>query len=437
MKYIAALTLITLSLFSTSYAATIDKAADSISAHDQKLNQIRQHAFITHLKQQQQLLEQSRQRLAAAKKHQQQLNAQFSNNEKQLTSLSEQLRQRSGELGKVFDVLRGEAEKFKQSFAQSMTRVELGDRAKSLAWATKQQIPSSQDLTHLADNLLTQLQSSGEISQFKRDVVNNQGQSHLTEVTRVGEFVLLNSKGQYLQWNPKSDTVMVMTRQPQSAKSFVNHHSSELLIDPTHGQLLALQSQLPTLMQRIAQGGAIGYVIIVLGLVSLILALFRLAMLLSTETKVKRQLKMKQEPREDNPLGRILSRIPAGEHQLETLEIYIDEVVSQELPKLERSQTLVKLIAGVAPLLGLLGTVTGMIATFQAITLFGTGDPKMMASGISQALMTTVLGLIVAIPLLFTHNLLSTRAQRIRQILQQQTLALLADRIKESNHETA
>lgn len=436
MKYIGAL-LLTLCVCSTSYAATIDKTADSISAHDQKLNQERQHTFITHLKQQQQLLEQSRKRLADAKKHQQQLKAQFSDNEKKLTSLSEQLRQRSGELGKVFDVLRGEGEKFKQSFAQSMTSVELGNRAKSFAWVAKEQIPSSQDLTHLADNLLTQLQASGDISQFKRNVIDTQGQSVTDKVTRIGEFDLLNSKGQYLQWDPKSGTVTVMTKQPQSAQDFVTHSSSELIIDPTHGQLLALQSQLPTLMQRIAQGGAIGYVIIALGLVSLILALFRLTTLFGTETKVNRQLKNKQEPREDNPLGRILSRIPAGEHQLETLEIYIDEAVSQELPKLERSQTLVKLVAGVAPLLGLLGTVTGMIGTFQAITLFGTGDPKMMASGISQALMTTVLGLIAAIPLLFAHNLLSTRAQRIRQILQQQTLALLADRIKEPNDEAA
>ena len=86
------------------------------------------------------------------------------------------------------------------------------------------------------------------------------------------------------------------------------------------------------------------------------------------------------------------------------------------------------MFANTATLLGLLGTVTGMIATFQSITLFGTGDPKLMAGGISQALITTVLGLIAAIPLLLLHNFVATRSKDLVQILEERSAGMVASR---------
>ena len=112
--------------------------------------------------------------------------------------------------------------------------------------------------------------------------------------------------------------------------------------------------------------------------------------------------------------------------ELDTLELKLDEAILRETPALERWQGLIKLLAAVAPLLGLLGTVTGMIATFQAITQYGTGDPKMMADGISQALVTTVLGLVAAIPLLFLHSLVAARSKALIQLLEQQSAGLIA-----------
>ncbi|MEC8351463.1 MAG: MotA/TolQ/ExbB proton channel family protein, partial [Pseudomonadota bacterium] len=100
----------------------------------------------------------------------------------------------------------------------------------------------------------------------------------------------------------------------------------------------------------------------------------------------------------------------------------------REMPKITRNLTLIKIISVVAPLLGLLGTVTGMINTFQAITLFGTGDPKLMAGGISQALVTTVLGLVVAIPTVFLYTLLNTRSKNMLLILQEQSAGIIAER---------
>ena len=107
----------------------------------------------------------------------------------------------------------------------------------------------------------------------------------------------------------------------------------------------------------------------------------------------------------------------------------LDDAITREVPVLERGQSMIKLLASVAPLLGLLGTVTGMIATFQSISLFGTGDPKLMASGISQALITTMLGLIVAIPLLFLHSLIASRSRKLVQILDEQSAGLISRRM--------
>ena len=112
----------------------------------------------------------------------------------------------------------------------------------------------------------------------------------------------------------------------------------------------------------------------------------------------------------------------------ETLELKLSESILREVPKLQSRLTIIKIISVVAPLIGLLGTVTGMINTFQAITLFGTGDPKLMAGGISQALVTTVLGLVVAIPMVFISTLLKTRSKGIINILQQQSAGIIANR---------
>jgi len=191
-----------------------------------------------------------------------------------------------------------------------------------------------------------------------------------------------------------------------------------------------LSSQNPSVVDRIHQGGLIGYIIISLALAGLVYALFLLLNMLKTNVKVKSQLKDTENVQSDNPLGRILSvyHHQYQEADLETLEMKLDEAVLKELPALEQGLSLLKLLAAVAPLLGLLGTVTGMIATFQSITLFGTGDPKLMAGGISQALITTVLGLVAAIPLLFMHNIVSSRSRELVQILDQQSAGLIAEK---------
>ncbi len=189
--------------------------------------------------------------------------------------------------------------------------------------------------------------------------------------------------------------------------------------------------QTPDFGEQINQGGAVGYAIIAMGIIGLVIALARLVMLQLEGGRIARQLK-EETASEDNALGRILGvyetqkTLPA-----DTLDLKLDEAIMKEIPRLERFQGMIKVIAGVAPLLGLLGTVVGMIKTFQSITLFGTGDPKLMADGISQALVTTVAGLCVAIPMVFMHAIVSGKSRALTEVLEEQTAGLIARRAEQ------
>ena len=182
----------------------------------------------------------------------------------------------------------------------------------------------------------------------------------------------------------------------------------------------------PTLVERWHQGRQVGYVITAVGVVGILIALIRFVVLQLVGMKVSSQLKS-TTVNSDNPLGRVLAVHEENPNMdTETLELKLNEAVLKEIPKLESSLTLIKIIAAVAPLLGLLGTVTGMIITFQSITIFGAGDPKTMAGGISSALVTTVLGLIVAIPTLLAHTIVNGRAKGIIHVLEEQAAGIIA-----------
>ena len=118
------------------------------------------------------------------------------------------------------------------------------------------------------------------------------------------------------------------------------------------------------------------------------------------------------------------------EKDAEIVELRISEAVLQEVPKLERFQSFLRLAVAAGPLLGLIGTVVGMILTFQSITESGSSDPKLMANGIAQAMIATVLGLGIAIPLLFANAWLQSISKSIVQILDEQSTGLLAERLE-------
>jgi biopolymer transport protein ExbB len=274
---------------------------------------------------------------------------------------------------------------------------------------------------------------SSKISRFNTTVITQNGQREEREVVRIGTFNLV-SNGEYVTFDTNNRVVTELQRQPkgrfvssagdlqEAADGFVPFG-----LDPTRGQLLALQVQVPTIQERIQQGGTPGYVIIALGIIALLLSAERLITLNVMGGKVKKQMS-NATPDTSNPLGRVLSIYHENKDvDSETLQLKLDEAILKEQPGINARIAFIRIISMVAPLLGLLGTVIGMIVTFQAITLFGTGDPKTMAGGISQALITTVLGLTVAIPTVLLHSIVNSRAQNILHILTEQSAGLIAE----------
>lgn len=374
------------------------------------------------------LLNDARKRLAAAEAEQERLKAEFQANEDALTEQGEALRMRSGQLGEVFGVVKQQAQELQGQLSDSLITAEYPQRDELLAFAELKRIPSLAELEGLWFLLQQEMTATGEVAPFTASVVKPDGSRAETNVLRIGPFTALTSEGHYL--NYENGVLQQLPVQPDSgvitqARDFMAGQGNVVVVDPSRGNLLALLAQTPDLKARIAQGGLVGYIILSLGGIGLLVALWKLMTTITVELSVRKQLRQPQQAHSNNPLGRVMQAGEAGRTTDET-ELRVDEALLKEAPILERGLTLLKLVAAVAPLLGLLGTVTGMIGTFQSITLFGTGDPKLMAGGISQALMTTVLGLCVAIPLLFCHSLLAARSRRLLQLLQQKGLALLA-----------
>jgi biopolymer transport protein ExbB len=276
---------------------------------------------------------------------------------------------------------------------------------------------------------------TGNVSRFRTTVVGADGQNRDRDVTRIGAFNAV-SDGKYLIF--EGGKLQVLARQPEGTYldtvapfESATGDLARLAIDPSRGSILRVLIETPNAGERIEQGGAVGYTIIVLGVLAGILAIVRWVAVASAARKVAAQ-KRSDQILAGNPLGRVLGIFDENRStDLETLELKLDEAIMHESSELERLLWAVKVVSVVAPLMGLLGTVTGMIQTFQAITLFGTGDPKMMASGISEALVTTMLGLFVAIPLVLLHALVANTSLGVVQVLEEQATGLVARRAQQ------
>ncbi|MCV6610381.1 MAG: MotA/TolQ/ExbB proton channel family protein [Amphritea sp.] len=400
------------------------------SAADNAVNKEREQLFGSDVRQQETLLRQSVRRLENAETEQSRLKTLFDANDQKLAETEALIQQRSGQLGEVFGVAREKAGELRSVLDDSLTSAEYPQRSGTLAFADSKRVPTTEDLENLWYQLQLEMTASGEIKRFNSLVTANDGSSEMRSVVRFGLFGAATEQGDFLNWDVSQQTLTVLPTQPEDGAELLHEYLAEggnVTLDPTRGQLFMLLDRAPKLMERVHQGGNVGYLILALGAAGLLVALLQMSMMLLNEMRVRNQLRNPAQLSPDNALGRVLLTVKAENLTPEQRELKVDEAILQELPALERGQSFVRLLAAVAPLLGLLGTVIGMIATFQSITLFGTSDPKLMAGGISQALMTTVLGLVVAIPLLFCHSYLAARGRRLTQILQERSLGLLAE----------
>jgi biopolymer transport protein ExbB len=406
------------------------------NSRDAMVRRERQQRFLAEQADREQLLAEMRSGVKRERARGEQLKQRFDTNETELRTLETELGERAGNLGELFGTVRQAANELHGSFRESLVSAQYPGRAEWFdVLASARKLPGITELERFWLLMQQEIGESGLVARFTGEVTGTDGIARPQEVVRIGVFVAV-ADGRYLQFHPDSGRLAEFSRQPARRDRALAATLAEsttgylpMVIDPSRGALLGLLVQAPDLEERIHQAGLIGYLIIVLGIAGLLIVAWRLFYLTTTSRRVRQQLRDPDSPSEHNPLGRVLLAVTdLRATATETLELQLDEAILRELPPLGRGQGLVKLLAATAPLLGLLGTVTGMIVTFQSISLFGTGDPKLMASGISQALMTTVLGLVVAVPLLFFHNLMAARSRALVQILDEQSAGIVARR---------
>ncbi len=403
----------------------------------------REAAFKRDQRKQAQLLKQAQNTKAAEERRSDRLEQKIRDNDQILAGLREQRDKRLGSLKELFGHLTGAAGDIRANLDQSIVSAQIPGRTEFLdslieKMSSDTRLPSIEDIEKLWYEQQREMVESARIVKFNRTVLRANGEQEEMEVVRVGTYNLL-SDGMYLEYSTENGLVSELARQPSahqgSAEDLQEATSgfTKVGLDPTGplgGGLLRALINTPTLVERWHFGGIVGYVITAVFAVAIGLAIWRFVVLSGMSSKVTSQLKSGTATG-DNPLGRVL-KVAADNPGLdpESLELKLHEAVLKERPEIESGLNLLKIISMVAPLLGLLGTVTGMIITFQMITLFGAGDPKAMAGGISQALITTVLGLVVAIPTVLMHTLVNGKAQRILHVLEEQSAGIVAGSVE-------
>lgn len=407
--------------------------------YDNKKNYERIQSFKSEKSKQDKRLKELNFDISESEKKSQELELSFSKNDETLIELEEKLDDRLGSIKELFGVLQQVSSDAQARYENSITQTENPDRDEFLQKFSAKMgqtriLPAISEIERLWYELQKEMTDSSKVHSFNHSVANAEGQSNEQNIIRVGLFNVI-SQGKYLQYIPETTRLIEYAQQPRSrymqgVTELSQASAGELVdfsIDPTRGQLIALLVRAPKLKDRIQQGGVIGYIIISVGIFAILFAFYRYLLLSIVHRKIKKQVASLEVVDPKNPLGRILNTyINNQKNDQETVELKLGEAVLREVPSVNRGVSLLKIIAAIAPLMGLLGTVTGMIITFQAITLFGAGDPKLMANGISQALVTTVLGLTVAIPSLLLHNILQSKSKEITDVLEQESVAIVA-----------
>ena len=416
--------------------ATLDELLSRVrqmSTEELRDNEARERRFQSEQLDQQQRLARIQTMLQKEQARSEALQQSFDSNEQRLAELEQRLRERAGSLTELSGIFRQVWGDTQATLKNSLISTQLPGRMAALeAKDARQELPSIKQMEELWFALQQEMTESGKVISYQADVVGADGDTGRRQVTRIGPFNAVSGDS-FLRFLPETGELEVLARQP--AKRYrriaveLGHIGSDItpmVIDPSRGTVLDLLTQVPDLGERVMQGRLVGYIIIAITLVGLVIVVERIFHLSLTGWRMKRQLKT-DVPDPSNPLGQVMNVYAANRGMdAETLELKLDEAILRNSHGLQRGLATIRILAVIAPMLGLLGTVTGLIETFQSITLFGTGDPRLMAGGISQALITTALGLTAAIPLILLHTALQSKSRHLLGILDEQSAGIIA-----------
>lgn len=451
----------TAALVGTAVMFSAMPAAAQITSVSDLLNKVRQDAsktasenrereakFASRKNQQSSLLSSARSELAGLERKANSVQSTFDTNQNRITRLEGELNAAQGDFREVFGLARAKAGEFKSILDNSLITAEYPTRTAILGEVSNSKaLPNTDQLNAIWQSMLGEIQAQRQVTTFEAPVANvNDGETQ--SVTRVGPFAAFTKSGaNFLDYKAPSDdleagaTPILLSLLPKQPGGDVNAAASKVAsaadgslvyapIDPTRGGLLKSFERVPDVRERIAQGGKIGYIILILLAIGVVFGVLNIIRLFLTSLAVNGQ-KRKAQASKSNPLGRVMMAYDESRNKDgDTVELKLDEAILRESPKLEIGLNFLKLAAGIAPLLGLLGTVTGMIKTFQAMMIYGTGDPQLMAGGISEALVTTMLGLIAAIPLLILHSFCSSLARGVQGTLEEQSAGIVARHVE-------
>ncbi|CAM3001978.1 MotA/TolQ/ExbB proton channel family protein [Moritella viscosa] len=278
-----------------------------------------------------------------------------------------------------------------------------------------------------------QMVASSKVTTTETQVTMANGSKEMLAVTQIAGFTAFTAQGPLL-YQPASESYQLLPSNSADMTARIAAFSQpqdgfvSTLIDPSAGALLERATQVRAWWQVFSDAGVVGGIIVAVGIIGMTIGLFRLLVLTREAKKIELQ-KQQLNKLTDNPLGRIISVAERHERSnADELARFLDEAILAELPECRKGLGSIAVLATIAPLLGLLGTVAGMIETFQAITAYGNSDPQVLSSGISQALLTTKFGLIAAVPLMLLHSLLTSKSDSILHVIEHQSAGLLAQR---------
>jgi len=457
MKFISKATA---AVFGSALLLSATPATAQINSVDALLNDIRQNAakveqenrarvqtFQQRANQQSGLLNTAQQELRTLENRAASVERSFASNRNQIDRLENDLKAAQGDFGEVFGLARSKAGEFKALLDSSLITAQYPKRTAVLGRISESKaLPSSEDLDSIWQTMLEEIKAQRQIAEFEAPVANIDDGA-VQPVTRVGPFSIFTSGSAEFLGYKKADAesganaplLTALPKQPggqisSAAQKVASATAGDLVyapLDPTRGELLKSFERVPSFKERHwVQGGNIGKFIIIMAALGILFGIFNIIRLFFAKMAINGQ-KRKAQPSKSNALGRVMMAYEGSQNKdADTVELKLDEAILRESPKFEFGLNILKLLAGVAPLLGLLGTVTGMIQTFQAMMIYGTGDPQLMAGGISVALVTTMLGLYAAIPLLVLHSFCASMARSIQGTLEEQSAGIVARHVE-------
>lgn len=369
------------------------------------------------------------------------LENQYAANEAELAQVRTQRERSLGDLKELFGAIQQVVGEAQATFDTSIISAQFPGRSQQLEGLSRKvsgqdnAMVTAGEIEGLWAALFNEMAQQGKVAKFSAPVATASGSKETREVVRVGTFNLISGDN-FLTYGKGG--ISEYPRQPAgqytSQAADLASASGEpvnFALDPTQGTLLGAAVENPSLSERVSQGGLVGYIILSVGALAAIIAIFKIITLFGVSAAVKKQAANPESPSDKNPLGRVLKAVTDNpSNDTEAMELRLSEAIMKETPKLTSWLMFLKIVSVVAPLAGLLGTVLGMITTFQSITLFGAGDPKLMAGGISQALVTTVCGLVVAIPIVLLHTAAASKAKRVEEVLEEQSAGMVARQIE-------